>query len=210
MSETAVPFPAGEGHGEENAAWAAVNTPLPVEELVAFCQQDVERLFRINPYLEFSEWRATGNDRYAFAGVNASRAPPFSFELSLAVERLPNGLRVDYRDGLKLFTLFRVEDSPQGSKLTIAEAYREVAPGELDERLAEVDRSLVTWAGDIQKYLVTWNQWHWLGPWRWYMNRVWKRMKPSGRRIAYMFWWITLIEIALIALGAAIYWAEYA
>ncbi len=41
------------------------------------------------------------------------------------------------------------------------------------------------------------------------MKRVWQPMKPSGRRITYMLLWISLVEIALIALGAGIYWSEY-
>ena len=41
------------------------------------------------------------------------------------------------------------------------------------------------------------------------MRNVWQRLKPSGRRITYMFWWITLVEIALIALGVGIYLVEY-
>ncbi len=41
------------------------------------------------------------------------------------------------------------------------------------------------------------------------MDRIWKRLKPTGRRITYMFWWITLVEIALIVLGVAIYLVEH-
>ena len=194
---------------EENAAWASVNTPLPPEELIAFCQEDVERLFRINPYLEFKAWRTIGERRHTFAAVNSSRENPFEFSFELEVDLQPDGVSIHYLEGLKRSTRFRVEPSEHGSKLTIIEDYRTPPAGATDETLLEVDRSLVTWAGDIQKFLVQWHQWQWLQPWRWYMNRVWKRMKPSGRRIAYIFWWITLVEIALIALGAGIYWLEY-
>ena len=193
----------------ENAAWAAINTPLQPDELIEFCREDIERLFRINPYLEFKEWQSHGDDSYRFSGRNSSQEQPFDFELELHVETLPDGFRIHYRGGLKQETTFKIESSSHGSKLTIHESYPPEPDEQQEESLGEIDRSLTTWAGDIQKFLIMWNQWRWLGPWRWYMNRVWRTMKPSGRRIAYMFWWITLVEIALIALGAGIYLAEY-
>lgn len=211
MSETAAVTLDGEGvlAGSENAAWASINTPLGTEELVAFCREDVERLFRINPYLEFTVWDQLADKHYVFAGRNFSQEPAFDFTLEFKVEELADGIRIHYLNGLKSDTLFKIESSPYGSKLTIHENYSPLAEGQQEEDLGEVDRSLTTWAGDIQKFLIAWKQWAWLGPWKWYMNRVWKKMKPSGRRISYMFWWITLVEIALIALGAAIYFVEY-
>lgn len=194
---------------ERNAAWAAVNTPLAPRELLAFCREDVERLFRINPYLEFARWEQLAEHRFHFSGRNSSQAQPFDFDLELQLEELADGLRIRYRGGLKHQTTFQVEPSVHGSRLTIRDDYPALADEQPRGKIDRVDRSLTTWAGDIQKYLITWKQWHWLPPWRWYMRRVWQRMKPTGRRIAYMFWWITLVEVALILLGAAIYMAEY-
>jgi hypothetical protein len=193
----------------EDAAWASINTPLGTDELLAFCREDVERLFRINPYLEFTQWECLGDNHYAFAGRNSSQEQPFDFALELTIEELEDGLCIHYLDGLKNDTLFKVESSPSGSKLTIHENYSPLAEELQEKSLGEVDRSLTTWAGDIQNFLIIWKQWRWLGPWRWYMNHVWQKMKPSGRRVAYMFWWITLVEVALIVLGAAIYFVEY-
>jgi hypothetical protein len=42
------------------------------------------------------------------------------------------------------------------------------------------------------------------------MRRIWQPMKPSARRITYMLLWISLAEVALIALGVAIYFVEFA
>ncbi|MEN8213842.1 MAG: hypothetical protein ABFR19_05700 [Pseudomonadota bacterium] len=211
MSDTAaVALSEGEQRGDgRDAAWAAINTPLAEQELLSFCREDVERLFRINPYLEFRRWERLAEGRYAFSGRNISQQQPFDFEVELDVEETPDGLRVLYRGGLKSETIFQVDASSHGSKLTIHENYPSLDEGEQEQRLGEVDQSLTTWAGDIQKFLILWKRWSWLGPWRWYMRTVWQRMKPSGRRIAYMFWWITLVEIALIVLGAGIYLAEY-
>lgn len=207
MNDTASPDKPSQAFLQnEDVAWAAINTPLFPEELHTFCRQDIERLFRINPYLEFNRWEAIGDNRYSFSGKNASRTPAFAFDLRLKVEEVQNGLTVHYDNGIKERTVFQIEPSDTGSKLTIHEFYRQVEQD--DDALEEVDRSLTTWAGDLQKYLVMWKKWRWIPPWRWYMNHVWNGMKPTGRRIAYMFWWITLVEIALIFLGIGIYFAE--
>ena len=41
------------------------------------------------------------------------------------------------------------------------------------------------------------------------MKRIWQPMKPMGRRITYILLWITVVELALIALGTAIYFVEF-
>lgn len=193
----------------EDAAWASINTPLQEDELIAFCQTDIERLFRINPYLEFHEWSRQDDNHYRFTGRNFSQEEPFEFETSILVEKIRDGVQLHYSGGLKRSARFKVEPSPYGSKLTIHESYPPLTDEEKERLFGQVDRSLTTWAGDIQKYTIMWKRWRWFGPWRWYMGRIWQRMKPSGRRIAYMFWWITLVEIALIVLGVGIYFVEY-
>ncbi|HBH35236.1 MAG TPA: hypothetical protein DDW45_02175 [Gammaproteobacteria bacterium] len=195
--------------GNRDAAWASINTSLSPQELLSFCQEDVERLFRINPYLEFRHWVRLDDTRYSFSGRNSSQQKPFDFDVELQVDETPDGVHVHYKGGLKRETIFQIDSSTHGSKLTIHENYPPLDEDEREQKLGEVDQSLTTWAGDIQKFLVMWKQWGWLAPWRWYMRNVWRRMKPSGRRIAYMFWWITLVEIVLIVLGTGIYLAEY-
>jgi hypothetical protein len=166
-------------------------------------------MFRINPYLEFSQWRETGPQHYHFSGKNISQEPAFEFALDLRVEPLDDGIRVHYTQGLKSSTTFKIESAPEGSQLTIIEDYDQLPEEERQARLHEVDRSLVKWANDLQTYLMHWRRWSRVGLWRWYMRRVWQPLKPSARRIVYILLWITVVEIALILLGAAIYWAEY-
>lgn len=192
----------------EDAAWASFKTPLTGTQLRAFCE-DIERLFRINPYLEFSQWRQTGAEHYHFSGKNSSQQPAFEFALDITVERLQDGLRVIYAQGLKSSTTFKIESAPQGSQLTIVEDYSQLSAQERKARLHEVDRSLVKWANDLQAYLIHWHRWSRYGLWRWYMRRIWQPLKPMARRIVYIMLWITVVEIALILLGAAIFLAEY-
>lgn len=193
----------------EDAAWASFKTPFSEKQLLEFCQ-DVERLFRINPYLEFSQWEQKGSNQYHFAGKNISTEPTvLEFTLDLTVESLEDGIRVNYAQGLKSSTTFKVEPSAEGSQLTITEDYGSIPEQERQERLNEVDRSLIKWANDIQMYIMQWQRWSKFPLWRWYMRRVWQPLKPTARRIVYMILWISVVEIALIALGGAIYWAEY-
>jgi len=194
----------------EDAAWAAIQIPFKPSELLQFCHNDIERLFRINPYLEFNNWESLGNNTYRFSGKNISQEQAFDFDLKFVVEKNHNGLQVNYENGLKQQTIFAIEPSDYGARLTIRENYVPISEQELQQHQGEIDRSLTTWAGDIQKFLIMWKQWQWLAPWRWYMDTVWKKLKPSGRRITYMFWWITVVEVVLIALGAVIYFLEYA
>ena len=193
---------------EDDAAWASFKTPLSAAELRAFCD-DVERLFRINPYLEFSQWHETGPQQYHFSGKNISQEPAFEFTLDLRMESLEDGIRVHYAQGLKSSTTFKIEPAPEGSQLTIIEDYSQLPEDERQARLHEVDRSLVKWSNDLQTFLIRWQRWSRIGLWRWYMRRVWQPLKPMARRIVYILLWITVVEIALILLGAAIFWSEH-
>jgi hypothetical protein len=192
----------------EDAAWASINTPLSVDELTSFCH-DVERLFRINPMLEFQQFNTLGAQRYAFSGRNISQETPFEFDITFSVTELPDGLQIDYGQGIKSKSLFKIEPAPQGSKLTITDYYERLPAEQREQHLHEVDKSLLVWAKYLQSYLVTWSRWSGIGPWRWYMRRIWQPMKPTARRITYALLWITVVEIALIALGVAIYFIEF-
>lgn len=197
-----------EANTPEDHAWASFLTNMGPDSLRTFCQ-DTERLFRINPFLEFTTWKQTGENQFHFCGKNSSQEKPFDFELDLTVEPTGEGFIIRYAQGLKSSTTFTIEADPQGSKLTITEDYSNTSSEERETRIHEVDKSLITWANDLQQYLATWTKWSRIAPWRWYMKRIWQPLKPSGRRIVYMLLWISLAEIALIALVAGIYWAEY-
>ncbi|MES9957438.1 MAG: hypothetical protein ABW120_14530 [Sedimenticola sp.] len=192
----------------EDAAWVSFKTPLDKAEMVSFCQ-DVGRLLRINPYLEFRNWVDCGDNRYRFKGRNISLQPAAEIELEMEVEPQSDGVYIRYSDGLKSTTQVKVEAAPEGSQVTIVEDYGGVDESEREARIDEVDRSLVKWAEDLQLYLIRWQRWSWLSPWRWYMQRIWEPMKPAARRITYMLLWISLAEVALILLGVGIYFAEY-
>jgi hypothetical protein len=186
-----------------DAAWVVIETPLDPGELSAFCR-DLERLFRINPYLEFRKWRATASGAIAAAFLNLSNQRVF--ELQLALERASDSdFTVRYDRGIKRSTRFEIEPSPGGSRLRITDEYR----GAESADVSDVDKSLHAWGFALREYLLREQRWGWCAPWRWYMRRVWVPMKPSARRITFIILMVTLAEIALIALVFAIYWIEY-
>jgi len=197
----------------EDMAWASIETPLSMDELTLFCQ-DIERLFRINPMLIFKDWQTTEKNAYQFSGQNISQEEAFDFDLTLNVKTLPDGVQINYQQGVKSRTTFTIEAVDAGSqsksKLTITENYNGMSEQERKEQLHTVDRSLTVWAKYLQQYFLSWQRWSRFRLWRWYMQRVWQPMKPSGRRITYMLLWITAFEIALIILGVTIYYIEYA
>ena len=192
----------------EDAAWAAVNTPLSVDELKTFCL-DIERLFRINPMLEFKRFKSLGENRYAMNGRNISQDGSFDFDVSFKVSELDDGLRIDYDNGIKSSTVVSIEAAQTGSKLTITDYYEGLPVKDREKHLDQVDRSLIRWAEYLQQFLVSWKRWSGWSLWRWYMRRVWQPMKPMGRRITYILLWVSAAEIALIALGVGIWFAEY-
>lgn len=192
----------------EDAAWASVNTPLKLGELKTFCQ-DIERLFRINPMLEFRRWENLADDKYRMAVKNISQETPFEFETELQVENHAESITIHYSNGLKKKTVLKFEPSALGSTLTIIDDYSGLSDEQRHSRLREVDKSLVNWADYLQRFIVVWQRWSRFAIWRWYMRRIWQPMKPAARRITYMLLWITVVEIALIVLGVAIYFAEH-
>ena len=193
----------------DDAAWAAINTPLSTEDLMTFCQ-DIERLFRINPMLEFKAWETLSDNRYRMAVKNIShKEKPFELDVKMNVEKKEDEITIHYENGIQKKTIIKIEPSEYGSKLTITDNYTGLSEDERQSHLHEVDKSLVNWANYLQRFLITWKKWSKFALWRWYMRRIWQPMKPTGRRVTYMLLWITLAEVALITLGAGIYLSEF-
>ncbi len=192
----------------EDKAWVEFRTPLDQVALLEFCQ-DVERLFRINPYLVFKRWERITDWQYRLHAVNYSQTPAFEIDTEVTVQPVSDGLEIRYAQGLKSSTRFSVGALPGGSTLVIEEKYEGVSRPERLHRLHEVDRSLTKWAEELQHYLLQWQRWAWFSPWRYYKQQVWQPMKPAARRITFMLLCISAIEIALIGLGLAIYLIEY-
>ena len=186
-------------------AWVAIDAPLSAAELARFCL-DLERLYRINPYLEFRAWRSRVETAdaadVAYRNLSNNRAYEGGFTLHRSSEF---DFSVHYDSGIKRQTRFTIAPRGSGSRLVITDDYSGAGTG---ADLSEVDRSLHAWGTALREYLAREARWGHIPPWRWYMRRVWVPMKPSARRIAYILIVITLAEVALAGLVMAIYWAE--
>ncbi len=194
--------------GTEDKAWVEFKTPLLASQLLDFCN-DIERLFRINPYLVFESWEQLGPQDYFFTATNLSQKPAFTIHTAIHVEKIDHEIRLVYENGIKSNTTISIHPIPEGSKLIIEEQYKRLPQNEVSPRLVEVDKSLTKWAEDIQSFIFQWQRWSWFSPWRFYKTKIWLPIKPSARRITFLIIAISITEIVLIALGAIIYYLEY-
>ncbi len=191
-----------------DASWVSVDTPLDVAALRDFCA-DTERLFRINPCLEFEAWQRCGADGYHARFRNLSNQQTVSF--NMRIERVsPDEFFVLYQEGLKACTRFVLEPTAAGSRLTITDDYSRLPEAERAQHIDEVDKSLSAWGWALHEYLRHEQRWGGYAPWRWYMRRWWLPMTPRARRITYMLVLITAAVLALALLVALIYWIEFA
>ena len=187
-----------------DAAWVVLETAVGAAELAAFCR-DLERLYRINPFLEFKFWRASAADRFTARFVNHSNRQDVVLEGTVA-RASDLEFRIDFATGLKRSTRFEIRPGPRGASLTITDEYGSWPGGVPPE--AEIDRSLHAWGVALRAYLERDRRWGWVPLFRPCMRRLWLPMSPSARRIAFLVLAIGLADVLLIGLGFAIYWAE--
>jgi hypothetical protein len=191
----------------DDRAWATIQTTMRPAELREFCR-DLERLYRINPYIEFRSWQETVPGQIHTEFRNLSNQQDYSLDLALVPES-DSAFSVRYAQGIKAATHFKIQATGQGSNLTITDDYSRLSAGERTQRLDEVDKSLPAWGHAIFDYLSRYKRWGWIAPWRWYMRRVWVPMKPSARRIVWLLLLITLVEFLFFVFVALIWWLEH-
>lgn len=199
----------------ENAAWASVAVPLQGASLLAFLC-DVERLFRLNPYLEIESWQEEAGPfragkRYRLSMLNEMNG--VHHNLTLTVTAVDDaGYTLAYDRGLKRATEIRTESNGVVSRVTFKDYYHQpdsLAQGQArDTLLQEVDKSLVPWAAATHAYLRGLARWSWLPPYRWYKQGAWLRMPPRQRRIVRLIVWTTLLEFIVFLFVFVIYWLE--
>ena len=201
------PTPPDPVSASADAAWVTIESPLPVEALREFCR-DVERLVRINPYLEIASWRRIADYTFRVAWRNTSNQQDAT--LDLRIERnSADAFEVAYSQGLKRCTRFALASVAAGSRLTITDDYSGVPEDERARRVAEVDRSLEAWGWALHAYLRRERRWGRNAIYRWTMRRVWLPMKPGARRITTLLVLVTAAEFLIVLFVALIWWAEH-
>lgn len=190
-----------------DSAWVSIQTPFTEQQLWVFID-DLERMFRINSLLVIDLWAQDPSGRILMKALNLSNGKTVNTELR--VEKLDDGLRINYAGLLKSFTRFQIKPSANGtSLLTITDDYTAVPEAERRQRLEEVDQSLVQWGQDLHAYMRAWRRWSWFPPWRIYMARIWQPMKPVARRITRWLLWITVAEFVAFLLVFAVFVIEH-
>jgi hypothetical protein len=191
---------------KEDAAWVTIDTPFNAEELRAFVD-DVERLFRINSMLVFENWQSVDDQEYLLKSKNLSNRKVL--ETVLTVDSANDGITVNYRQGLRTSTSFRVESKDDGkARLIVTDDYSGTPASDREKRIDEVDKSLVTWGNDLHRYLHQWKRWSWIPGWQWYMRNIWQPMKPIARRITYILYVVTVAEMILFLLVFTVFRLE--
>jgi hypothetical protein len=201
--EAAVPTP-------ENAAWAAVQIPLPGQQLLVFLS-DIERLFRLNPHLEIAAWRkepqGPGTHNYWLSALNEMNGCRSEVAIQSSSLGESTGYILAYDRGLKQSTELRIEAAAGGSLLTITERYHPVLD-ETDERLKEVDRSLIPWTAAIRRHLKGLARFGGLPGYRWWTESFMLGLPPRQRRIVRMTVWVSALEFVVFLCVALIFWLE--
>lgn len=201
-------MPAAETGGE-NAAWVTVDLPLAPLEVFDFAT-GLERLFRLNPYLQIEEWsEAPGpfapGKRWRLKALNEMNG--MRFDVALALEELEPGRRfLLARDrGLKRALEVSVAPRGAGSALTLKEHYHAPDEARREEQLKEVDASLTPWGAALRRHLISRRRWGWLPGYRLLGERFWLSMTPSQRRIGRLLIWVTALEFAVFLAVVAVF-----
>lgn len=188
----------------QNAAWVDIDLPQPAQEIAEYVR-DVERLLRLNPYLEIRRF-ATVTGGFELDAVNEMNGLAVSQRLTFR-ETGPWAFALDYSSGLKQATEVEVEPQGAGARLRIRETYRPPAD---DAELAQVDRSLTPWGESVRRHFLGLARWGRIPLYRWWRERAWLAMKPRERRIVRLLAWITALEFAFFLLVLAVFVAESA
>lgn len=201
-----------------NCTWATVELPLKPAEAIRFCH-DVERLLRLNPYLEIRSWEelpgplAPGK-RYHLQALNEMTGIEHDMELTLT-ELAEERLCFSYSRGAKQVLELGVSPpdpalarrKSTAAILTLREYYDTTAAVSVLEQ--EVDRSIVRWASCLHRHLRDQRRWGWL-PGYARLRRFWLSMPPRHRRIGRWLIWIGAAEFAFFLFILIIFVVERA
>jgi hypothetical protein len=194
----------------EDAAWASVEIPLPPRPLFDFLS-NAERLFRLNPHLEIGAWHHHTDQaparNYRLDALNETNGCRSEVSIRVAPLSEYTGYILEYDAGLKRSTELRIAPVVGGSLLTITDHYRPVAD-EPDQRMKEVDRSLVPWLAAIRSHLTGLARFGGVPGYRWWTERIMLGMVPRQRRIVRMIVWVSVLEFVVFLFVALIFWLE--
>lgn len=196
----------------ENAAWVTVSVACSATALIEFVQ-NLERLFRLNPYLEIRQWKEESTQGAAkkiqFNALNEMNG--VNYDLTLDFSQITaQEFVVHYSASFKERLEIKITDTAPHATLTLIERYRKLPADEHQRHLSEVDQGLTPWAVSIKNYIEGLARWGRLPLYRWYKEKFWLSMSPRHRRIARLLLWTTVLEFIVFFFVFIIYWLEAA
>jgi len=209
-STEGVPSPANPppaGIDVKDAAWVRVPTGYATAELLALLD-DAEVLMRLNPYYYFKVWRQDGPNRFHAEFENQSNQQQLALDIESSTSA-GQGVILTYRQGIKRRTMFTVEPSETGSTLVVTDDYAGASDADRQAHEPEVDKSLLAWGEALRVYFLRLKRYSRIPGWRWYIRHLWIPMKPSGRRIVWLLYLITLVEFFFFCFVVLIWWVEH-
>ena len=191
--------------GDSDYARLEIETPLPAQQLVKFFS-DPLRLLRLNPLITFKEIERQAPDRWRLSGHNEANGREFDVTARLITSE--SGWRILWDGWLKSETRLEISGGRRG-RLIITDDYSATPLAERRRRTDEVDTSFNAWGQAVHRYLRNLKRFAWLPGWRWFMTGPWINMKPAGRRISVLLFWLTVAEFVFFLMVFAIFWVEY-
>ena len=192
-------------HADKDAAWVSIETRAQLSEVQRFCS-NVERLFRINPYLRIHSWIRSEQDVYRVELRNLSNGLDERFVMS--ARHKDDTLLLAYEDRLKRSTSIEFERCDRGTRVRITDDYSGPPESERTARSGEVDRSLTAWGQALSGYLDSERRFGRFGLWHAWLDRIWLRMSPAARRITLILLAIAIAEVALTIVVGSVIWLE--
>lgn len=181
--------------GLDNAAWVTIPNKLQSQELFKFCK-DVERVFRLNPYLKIKSWSSQENQKIQVCWENHSSHHVFLVDTQISVVSNQQEIIVTYHTGPKKQTIFSINASAEGSELIIIDDYGEST----HTSYAEIDKSLNAWGESLLQFFNHYAVMRYVPFVTMLIDKVWIRMNPMARRITYILFVITAVELVVLLL----------
>ena len=178
----------------ENAAWVTIPTQLDVNTLYAFCLNP-EKLFRLNPYLKIFSWQATGSEADVH-WQNHSDGDIQEVNTRLSIEKKEQEICVHYQAGIKEASYFIVEPNNDVANLIIVDRYA----SDVADQNSQVDKSIHAWGEALNRFFKHYKYLRHLPLMEKVIDRFWIKLSPMARRITYILFVISLVEMVALVL----------
>ena len=179
--------------GLDNAAWITISTKLSADSLLEFCS-DVERLYRLNPFLRIFSWQTLGKNKIQADWENQSMAMDSRTTTQFEMAYTNNEIQLKYLSGIKLATYLIIDATHNGSQLTIIDDYGD------SKKNTDVDKSLTAWGRSLKRFFDHYAYLHHIPFAKTIIDRYWIQFSPFTRRISYILVALTVIELIALLL----------